>query len=49
MAPEDLISFWLGHSATSITDRYSKLKDDVSFRQEVSTKVGLGFALTVQK
>jgi integrase len=46
MAPEDLIHFWLGHAATSITDLYSKLSEDVSFRQEVSAKVGLGFSLS---
>jgi integrase len=46
MAPEDLISFWLGHSRTSITDRYSKLSEDTELRQIVAGKVGLGFQLS---
>jgi integrase len=46
MAPEDLIAFWLGHSKSSITDRYSKLSEDVELRQIVAAKVGLGFALS---
>jgi integrase len=46
MAPEDLIQFWLGHAPSSITDRYSKLSEDTEFRQKVSEKVGLGFALS---
>jgi hypothetical protein len=44
--PEDLIQFWLGHKGTSITDIYVKLKDDVEFRQDVTTRTGLGFELS---
>jgi integrase len=44
--PPDLIHFWLGHAATSTTDIYSKLFEDVAFRQEVSMKVGLGFSVS---
>jgi integrase len=46
MAPEDLIHFWLGHAPNSITDIYSKLSEDVEFRQEVTQRVGLGFSLS---
>jgi integrase len=42
-APEDLITFWLGHSERSVTDSYSKLADDVEFRRQVAEKVGTGF------
>jgi integrase len=45
-APKDLIDFWLGHAISSIADIYSKLSEDEKFRQEVSTKVGLGFSLS---
>jgi len=45
-APEDLIRFWLGQANTSVTDRYSKLFEDVNFRKEVAESVGLGFDLS---
>lgn len=47
--PEDLIHFWLGHAAGSVTDHYSKLKDDLEFRKEVAIRVGLGFELASKK
>jgi integrase len=42
---EDLIRWWLGHSAGSITDGYSKLSEDIDYRREVAEKVGIGFNL----
>ena len=48
-APEDLIRFWLGHANKSITDVYSKLKDDVTFRKQVVEQLGIGFELPVEK
>ncbi len=42
-APEDLIRFWLGHAKQSMTDGYSMLAQDVTFKQEVSEKLGAGF------
>ncbi|HKV28204.1 MAG TPA: site-specific integrase [Candidatus Acidoferrales bacterium] len=47
--PEDLIHFWLGHAAGSVTDHYSKLKDDLEFRKQVALRVGLGFELPFEK
>ena len=47
--PEDLIHFWLGHAGKSVTDDYSKLKDDLEFRKEVAVRVGLGFELPSEK
>jgi integrase len=44
-APEDLLRFWLGHANKTITDEYSKVKEDVAFRNEVASQVGLGFVL----
>ncbi len=46
--PEDLIRYWLGHADESVTDGYSKLKEDVEYRKEVVDKVGLGFALPME-
>jgi integrase len=41
-APEDLIRFWLGHENKSVTDVYSKLKEDVAFRKRSRNKSGSG-------
>ena len=47
--PEDLIHFWLGHAGKTVTDDYSKLKDDLKFRKEVAVRVGFGFDLPPKK
>jgi integrase len=47
-APEDLIRFWLGHANKSVTDGYSKLKEDVAFRKKVVEQVGVGFELPTE-
>jgi len=46
--PEDLIRFWLGHADKTVTDGYSKLREDVQYRREVADKIGLGFAISSQ-
>ena len=43
--PRDLERYWMGHAAEKVGDLYSKLKDDVAFRQEWAQRVGLGFEL----
>lgn len=43
--PKDLERFWMGHAPEEVGDLYSKLKDDVAFRQEWAERVGLGFEL----
>ena len=45
----ELITFWHGHAGRTVTDSYSKLKDDVEFRKQVVEKVGLGFELPSEK
>jgi integrase len=45
LVPEDLVTFWHGHAGKTVTDSYSKLKDDAGFRKQVAEKVGLGFEL----
>jgi integrase len=47
--PEDLIHYWVGHAGNSVTDDYSKLKEDLAFRKEVAERVGLGFELPSKK
>ena len=43
--PKDLERFWMGHAPVEVGDLYSKLKDDVAFRQDWAERVGLGFEL----
>jgi integrase len=43
--PEDLIRYAVGHSGRGITDRYSKLGENVELRREWSRRAGLGFAI----
>jgi integrase len=44
--PEDLIKLWLGHAEESITDSYSKLKDDLQYRQKEAERIGIGFEIS---
>jgi integrase len=44
-APKDLERFWMGHAPEEVGDLYSKLKDDVAFRQWRAERIGLGFEL----
>jgi integrase len=46
--PEDLIRFWLGHADETVTDGYSKLREDMQYRREVAEKIGLGFESSAQ-
>jgi integrase len=41
--PEDLLRFWIGHADQSVTDGYSKVKEDVEFRRFTAEQAGLGF------
>jgi integrase len=43
--PEDLLRFWIGHADKSVTDGYSKVKEDVEFRRFTAEQAGLGFDL----
>ena len=46
--PEDLLRFWIGHADKSVTDAYSRVKDDVAFRQLCAANVGLGFEVPAE-
>jgi integrase len=43
--PEDIIRHWVGHAGEGITDRYSKLAENVELRKERARRAGLGFEL----
>ena len=43
--PSDLERCWMGHAPKEIGDIYSKLKDDVEYRQEWCERAGLGFSV----
>ena len=43
--PEDLIRYWIGHDSKDVSDRYSKLAEDLEFRKHWALAGGLGFDL----
>jgi integrase len=43
--PEDIIRYWIGHSSATITDRYSKLAENISERKRYANQAGLGFQI----
>ena len=43
--PEDIIKFWVGHADRSITDRYSKMAEDMDARRKWAAKIGVGFKI----
>jgi integrase len=47
--PRSLTSYWLGHSGTSITDRYIKIGQDLKTRKEWAERAGFGFELSKEK
>jgi integrase len=49
LVPKDLEHFWLGHADEEVGDIYSKLKEDMAFRQEVTRRIGFGFEIPIEK
>jgi integrase len=47
--PEDIIRYWVGHEGRDITDRYSKLAQNVELRRSWTDRVGYGFDLWEEK
>jgi integrase len=45
--PEDLIRFWIRHADKSVTDGYSRVKDDMQFRQFTAEQAGIGFHIPI--
>lgn len=47
--PEDIIRYWAGHEGEGITDRYSKLAQNIELRRSWADRVGFGFDLWTEK
>jgi hypothetical protein len=45
--PEDIIRYWVGHEGQGITDRYSKLAENVELRKQWALRAGLGFDISL--
>jgi hypothetical protein len=43
--PEDIVRYWVGHAGEGITDRYSKLAENVELRKQWALRARLGFDL----
>jgi integrase len=43
--PEALVQFWTGHAAGNITERYTKVGEEIEARKTHAKKAGLGFEL----
>lgn len=43
--PRSLLAYWLGHSGSTITDRYIKIGQDLKTRKDWAEKAGFGFEL----
>jgi integrase len=43
--PEDLQSQWFGHSSLRTTDRYSHTNEELEYRRNAASKVGLNFLI----
>ena len=43
---EDLLRCWIGQGDKTVTDRYSKLRDDVPFRKTIAEQLGTGFKVS---
>ncbi len=47
--PEDIVRYWAGHEGEGITDRYSKLAQNVELRRSWAARVGYGFDLWTEE
>jgi hypothetical protein len=45
--PEDILRCWVGHQGFGITDRYSKLAENVELRKQCSVRAGVGFDISI--
>ncbi len=46
--PEDILRYWIGHAGQSISDRYSKLAENVELRKEWAGVEGAGLGFDVR-
>jgi len=47
--PESLLKFWIGHTDEDVTDLYDKLREDVEYRRQIVSEIGLGFEIRTAK
>jgi integrase len=43
--PDALLKFWLGHSGHDMSDLYDRSREDLQYRRDVATAMGVGFEL----
>jgi integrase len=43
--PTEIVKFWIGHAKSDITERYSRLSENLGLRREWARRIGLGFDL----
>jgi integrase len=43
--PDGILKFWMGHAEGDMSDRYDRSREDVQYRKDVATAMGLGFDL----
>ena len=48
-AQDDILNYWMGHKPQTMTELYSKLKDDVQARLDEAERVGYGFDLPTEE
>jgi integrase len=46
--PEDILRYWIGHAGQSISDRYSKLAENVELRKEWAGVEGAGLGFDIR-
>jgi hypothetical protein len=46
--PEDILRYWIGHGGQSISDRYSKLAENVELRKEWAGVEGAGLGFDIR-
>jgi integrase len=44
--PTQIVKFWIGHAKADITEKYSRLSENILLRREWAQRVGLGFELS---
>ena len=48
-AQDNFLNYWMGHKPQTMTELYSKLKDDVQARLDEAERVGYGFNLPTEE
>jgi integrase len=43
--PDGILKFWLGHSGRDMSDLYDRSREDLQYRKDVATSMGVGFEL----